>query len=36
MKPVEAVAQEVERETMEVLAMWQAAREAAKARAEEA
>jgi uncharacterized membrane protein YqiK len=36
MKPVEAVAQEAEREAMEALAMREAAREAAKARAEEA
>jgi hypothetical protein len=36
MKPVEAVAQEVEREAMEVLAVREAAREAAKVRSEEA
>ncbi len=36
MRPVEAIAQEVEREAMEVLATREAAREAAKARAEEA
>jgi hypothetical protein len=36
MKPVEAVAQEAEREAMEALAMREAAREAARARAEEA
>ena len=36
MRPVEAVAQEAEREAMEALAMREAAREAAKLRAEEA
>jgi hypothetical protein len=36
MRPVEAVVQEAEREAMEALAMREAAREAAKAREEEA
>lgn len=36
MRPIEAVVQEAEREAMEALAMREAAREAARARAEEA
>ena len=36
MKPIEAVVQEVEQEAIEALAMREAAREVAKARAEEA